>query len=86
MNTILTHLIFEDAGVEDYSEVHLQILRFEETYGTQAKTNVMDVLTRKTAFFGKLEKQSLTAPRLLVAKLFRDHKGKKLLSPRISFF
>lgn len=36
-------------------------------------------------FSGKLEKQPLTAPRL-VAKLFRDHKRKELLSPRIGFF
>lgn len=32
--------MFEKAGLGDYSEVHIQILGSEETYGAQAKANV----------------------------------------------
>lgn len=35
-----TRLMFEKAGLEDYSEVHVQILGSEETYGAQAKANL----------------------------------------------
>lgn len=35
-----TRLMFEKAGLGDYSEVHIQILGSEETYGAQAKANV----------------------------------------------
>ncbi|XP_066136410.1 uncharacterized protein [Saccopteryx bilineata] len=35
-----TRLMFEEAGLEDYSEVHVQILGSEETYGAQAKANL----------------------------------------------
>ncbi|EPQ04121.1 hypothetical protein D623_10031309 [Myotis brandtii] len=35
-----TRLMFEKAGLGDYSKVHIQILGSEETYGAQAKANV----------------------------------------------
>ncbi|XP_054418222.1 uncharacterized protein LOC129061551 isoform X2 [Pteronotus mesoamericanus] len=35
-----TRLMFEEAGLEDYSKVHIQILGSEETYGAQAKANL----------------------------------------------
>ncbi|XP_060034904.1 uncharacterized protein LOC107522863 isoform X2 [Erinaceus europaeus] len=35
-----TRLMFEEAGLEDYSEVHVQILGSEETYGAQAKAHL----------------------------------------------
>ncbi|KAF6095140.1 hypothetical protein HJG60_012107 [Phyllostomus discolor] len=35
-----TSLMFEKAGLEDYSEVHVQILGSEEAYGAQAKANL----------------------------------------------
>lgn len=38
-----TRLMFEKAGLEDYSEVHVQILGSEETYGAQAKANLNGV-------------------------------------------
>lgn len=38
-----TRLMFEKAGLGDYSEVHIQILGSEETYGAQAKANVNGV-------------------------------------------
>ncbi|XP_037353657.1 uncharacterized protein LOC119234757 [Talpa occidentalis] len=35
-----TRLMFKEAGLEDYSEVQVQILGSEETYGAQAKANL----------------------------------------------
>lgn len=41
--------MFEKAALEDYSEVHVQILGSEETYGAQAKANLNGV--SRTAHF-----------------------------------
>lgn len=35
--------MFEETGLEDYSEVRVQILGFEETYGAQAEANLNGV-------------------------------------------
>lgn len=41
--------MFEKTDLEDYSEVHVQILGSEETYGTQAKAHLNRV--SRTAHF-----------------------------------
>ena len=41
--------MFEKAALEDYSEVHVQILGSEETYGAQAKANLNRI--SRTALF-----------------------------------
>ena len=49
-----TQLVFEKAGLEDYSEVRVQILGFEETYGAQAKANLNGVSRTDFSFQCKL--------------------------------